>query len=254
MTAPQTFEKLQQKLKDLRLLIVEDHAPLRLALAQLFEAAGARVDFAQNAAQGLALVLSQMPHIVVLDLGLPGRDGIWLAQQIRAQAGRHVPILMLTARDLIGDKLLGFEAGADDYLTKPFDNAELLARCAALSMRHRAGQDHVLKIGSLSIDRRLMRVQRFGQLVELNLRAKQILLLLADRYPQPVTRSELIAQLWPDEPPPSDPLRSHLYLLRSALAQAAAGSNQASACASKEIIKTIQNVGFCLQDDSILDG
>jgi DNA-binding response OmpR family regulator len=238
---------LAEKLQNLRVLVVEDHAPLCIALAELFVTHGVRADFAHSAQQGLALALTDTPDVMVLDIGLPGKDGIWLCEQLRKQANHHIPILMLTARDSIADKLRGFEAGADDYLSKPFANAELLARCAALCARHRTGTAHVITIGSLQIDRRQQKATRFGTPLALHARALQILETLAEAYPNAVTRSQLINKLWQDETPPSDPLRSHLYLLRSALQNAAIA---AGIEAPQDIIKTLHQVGYKLLDDS----
>jgi DNA-binding response OmpR family regulator len=234
------------KLKGVRILVVEDHAPLQLALAHLFEGVAAQVDFASNAAQGLSLVLAHHFDVIVLDVGLPGRDGIHLLRDIRARANRHIPVLMLTARDQLSDKIAGFEAGADDYLTKPFANAELLARCYALTLRNQSNRESVLRIGSLCIDQRDSSVRRFDQPVSLHRIATQLLILLALAFPRTLSRSEIIAALWPDETPPSDPLRSHLYLLRQALAQAALAAGRTD---SVDPICTVQLVGLKLIND-----
>jgi DNA-binding response OmpR family regulator len=234
------------KLKDLRVLVVEDHAPLRAALANLLEQHQAQVDFAANADQALELALAHAPEVIVLDIGLPGRDGYWLCERLRALADRHLPILMLTARDSLPDKLQGFGAGADDYLTKPFANDELLARIHALSLRARTGLSHLIEIGSLQLDLRLGEARRFGLRLDLHRRAWQILLNLAQAYPRAVSRSELVAQLWPDEVPPSDPLRSHLYLLRLALEQASVSAGKLD---QPKLLHTIQHVGFKLVSD-----
>ncbi|KRB03117.1 XRE family transcriptional regulator [Lysobacter sp. Root690] len=201
----------------LRILVVEDHLPLRAAMAAMFESHGHQVDFAADGRTGLRLALDDPPDVLVLDLNLPGLDGLRVCTQLREQADRRIPVLMLTARDTLADKLKGFEAGADDYLVKPFAGEELLARCLALSQRHRGGEQHLLRIGPLSIDRRGNSAQRDGTPLELHQTAYRILLILAEAWPRTLTRSELMQRLWGDEAPPSDPLRSHLYLLRQAL-------------------------------------
>lgn len=201
----------------LRILVVEDHLPLRASLAAMFEGHGHRVDFAADGPGGLQLALADPPDVMVLDLALPGMDGLQVCAALRERADRHVPVLMLTARDALQDKLDGFAAGADDYLVKPFAGAELLARCLALSQRHRSGQAHALQVGPLRIDRRLGRASRDGRALELQHTPYRILLILAEAWPRTLTRSELIQRLWGDEAPPSDPLRSHLYLLRQGL-------------------------------------
>ena len=201
----------------LRILIIEDYLSLRTALAQLFETHGHRADFAADGSTGLQLALADPPDVLVLDIGLPRLDGLRVCQQLRAQADRHIPVLMLTARDTLNDKLQGFAAGADDYLLKPFANEELLARCVALSIRHRLGTPNRLVLGSLSIDRFTGAAHRFDQALDLQRIPQLILLELAQAWPRTVTRSALIDKIWPNEVPPSDPLRSHMYSLRAAL-------------------------------------
>ena len=220
----------------LRVLVIEDHHGLRMALASLLASQGHRADFAADGRTGLQLALELAPDVVVLDLGLPGMDGLKLCSQLRAQSDRHIPVLMLTARDTLHDKLLGFQAGADDYLVKPFANEELLARCLALSQRHRVGAQHRLELGSLSIDRQTGTAYRHGQPLALQRIPFQILMALAEAWPRVLNRSELTDRVWPDETPPSDPLRSHLYTLRQALDKPFA----------KPMLITVHGVGFRL--------
>ena len=223
----------------LHVVVVEDNPTLRAQLAALFERAGWRCDFASDGLSGLQLVLAEPPDVLVLDLGLPGLDGLRVCERLRAESDRHVPVLMLTARDALADKLEGFRHGADDYLVKPFAGDELVARCSALSQRHRLGASHVLQIGSLRIDRRGGAITREGQPLELYQTSRQILLALAEAWPRTLTRSELVQRLWGDEPPESDPLRSHLYLLRQALDRPFA----------RPMLKTVHGVGFRLESD-----
>lgn len=201
----------------LRILIIEDNLNLRDNMAALFGSHGHAVSLAGDGNSGLMLALESRPDVVVLDLSLPGMDGLRVCEELRARANRHVPVLMLTARDSLEDKLSGFSAGADDYLAKPFANAELLARCTALSMRNRAGRDHVLRIGTLTINRREQTAERMGQALNLHRTSFRILLELAEVWPRTLSRSDLVTRLWGDDAPDSDPLRSHLYLLRQAL-------------------------------------
>lgn len=224
----------------LRILVIEDSPGLRLSLASLLESHGHRADFAADGRSGLRQALAEPPDVLVLDLGLPGLDGLRVCAAIREQCDRHVPILMLTARDTLADKLCGFEAGADDYLVKPFAGNELLARCLALSRRHRAGLPHELRIGSLCIDRQRGTATRHDQPLSLHQTPFRILLALAEAWPRTLTRSELIQSLWGDDPPPSDPLRSHLYSLRVALDKPF----------PKPMLKTVHGVGFRLDDDA----
>lgn len=220
----------------LRILVVEDNAALRDSMAAMLQAHGHRVECAADGHTGLQSALAEPPDVMVLDLNLPGLDGLQVCERLRARADRHVPVLMLTARDSLDDKLKGFDAGADDYLVKPFAGAELLARCLALSHRHRAGESHLLRIGTLSIDRRSSEVRREDRLLELSQTGHRILLALAEAWPRTLTRSELCQHLWGDEPPESDPLRSHLYLLRQTLDKPFA----------TPMLKTVHGVGFKL--------
>lgn len=223
----------------LRILVVEDNLALRTSMAAMLEAQGHLVDFAADGRTGLHLALASPPDVLVLDLTLPGLDGLQVCAQLRAQADRHIAVLMLTARDGLDDKLKGFAAGADDYLVKPFAGEELLARCLALSRRHRAGSAHLLRVGSLCIDRHSGEVRRQGQLLELHQTPLRILLALAEAWPRTLTRSELIQLLWGDEAPQSDPLRSHLYLLRQALDRPFA----------VPMLRTVHGVGYKLEAD-----
>ncbi len=224
----------------LRVLLMEDHLPLRNALAGVFEAHGMVADYAADGRRGVQLALADPPDVLILDVGLPGLDGLAVCRQLRADADRHVPILLLTARDTLVDKLAGFAAGADDYLVKPFANDELIARCLALSQRHRVGSDYRLQIGSLCIDRRTSTATRQGRPLELQRMPWQILLALAEAWPRALTRSELLRLLWPDEIPPSDPLRSHLYLLRQTLDRPFA----------QPMLITVHGVGFRLDGNA----
>jgi DNA-binding response OmpR family regulator len=224
----------------LRILVIEDNPALRAGIAATLGAHGHRVDEAADGRSGLQQALGEPPDVLVLDLGLPGLDGLQVCERLRAEADRHVPVLMLTARDALDDKLQGFAAGADDYLVKPFAGDELVARCLALARRHRAGEAHALRIGSLCIDRRNGRVEREGREVALGQTGYRILLALAEAWPRTLTRSELEQRLWGDEPPPSDPLRSHLYLLRQALDRPF----------SHPMLVTVHGIGFRLDGNA----
>ncbi|MBT9459879.1 MAG: response regulator transcription factor [Burkholderiaceae bacterium] len=217
-----------------RILVVEDHGPLRAQIVALLQGAKWQVEEASDGRLGLQLALEQPPDVLLLDLGLPGLDGLQLCQQLRAQADRHIPVLMLTARDSLADKGQGFAAGADDYLLKPFAGEELLWRCQALARRGELGRSPVLQRGPLRIDRRSGQVHFEGQVLPMPPQAYHLLLALAEAWPRTVSRSELQQALWADEPPESDALRSHLYTLRQALGPA------------QQLIKTVHSVGLRL--------
>jgi DNA-binding response OmpR family regulator len=219
----------------LRILVVEDHGPLRAQIVALLQGASWSVEEASDGRLGLQLALQQPPDVLLLDLGLPGLDGVKLCRRLREQADRYVPVLMLTARDSLADKGQGFAAGADDYLIKPFAGEELLWRCQALSRRGELGRSPLLQRGPLQIDRRSGELRHEGQVLPpLPRQAYRLLLALAEAWPRTLSRSELQQALWADEPPESDALRSHLYTLRQSL-----GSAQG-------LIKTVHSVGLRL--------
>jgi DNA-binding response OmpR family regulator len=230
-------EVRMNKAAPLRVLVVEDHGMLRARIVSLLRDAGHLVEEASDGRLGLQMALEQAPDVLVLDLGLPGLDGVELCRALRKSAPAHVPVLMLTARDNLDDKAQGFAAGADDYLVKPFAGEELLWRCRALSRRHRLGQPHVLVLGDLRLDRTRGRAERAEQVLDLPPIAYQLLLHLAQAWPRIVTRSELVRSVWGDEPPESDPLRSHLYLLRQVLDKPFAAP----------MLKTVHGVGYTLE-------
>lgn len=217
-----------------RILVVEDHAVLRTQIVAVLDAAGWRVEEASDGRLALQMALQEPPDVLLLDLGLPGLDGLAVCAQLRAQADRHVPVLMLTARDTLADKGRGFAAGADDYLLKPFASDELLWRCQALARRGELGRSPVLERGPLRIDRRSGEVRCEERPVAVSGHALRLLVALAEAWPRTVSRSELLQQLWADEPPESDALRSHLYTLRQALGPAQA------------LVKTVHGVGLRL--------
>lgn len=223
----------------LDILLIEDNDALAANIADYLEARGHRMDFAIDGANGLATATASHPDIILLDIALPKLNGLLLCEQLRNDASHYIPVLMLTARDTLDDKLAGFAAGADDYLVKPFALAELAARIDALSMRHRVGTRHCIQIGTLALDRQEQRASRCGTELRLSPILWSILLLLAESYPRPISRSELTRRLWGDDPPPSDALRSHIHLLRQALDKPYAGP----------MLETVHGVGFRLVAD-----
>jgi DNA-binding response OmpR family regulator len=218
----------------LRILVVEDHAALRGQIVAVLAQAGWRVEEASDGRLALQMAIEEPPDVLLLDLGLPGLDGLAVCTQLREQADRHVPVLMLTARDTLADKGLGFAAGADDYLLKPFSSDELLWRCRALARRGELGRSAVLERGPLRIDRRNGEIHCDGRRLEVTGHALRLLVTLAEAWPRTVSRSELMQLLWADQPPESDALRSHLYTLRQALGE------------GQSLVKTVHGVGLRL--------
>ena len=199
-------------------LIVEDHQALAQTIADHLEMAGFIVDFAADGLPGLHLAVTNPYDAIILDVMLPGIDGFSICDKIRKDAKSDVPIIMLTARDQIGDKLKGFHNGADDYLAKPFNPDELVARLQSLVRRHRGEFDtKALKVGDLVYDLGTMEVTRAKQKLKVSPTGLQILKILMKKSPDIVTKDELAQQLWGDLMPDSDVLRSHLYILRKTI-------------------------------------
>ncbi len=222
----------------LTILIIEDQNDLAQNMVQYLGSKGHITDYASNGKQGLSLALSQHYDVVILDINMPLMNGLEVCENIREKSVKHLPILMLTARDTLNDKIKGFEVGTDDYLTKPFALQELEIRCYALSRRHLLQTDKVIQIGNLQIDRQLKQVSREDKPVNLNTMSFNILLILAEAFPQVVTRTELCQKLWGDDPTESDSLRSHIYQLRQIIDK--------PFC--EPIIKTIHGVGFTIEE------
>ena len=221
----------------LNVLLVEDQQSIAKNIAEYMEGKGHTFDFASQGKQGLELALENHFDLIILDLNLPKMDGLEVCQQIRKLSSRHIPILMLTARDSIEDKVSGFTAGADDYLTKPFSLQELEVRCLALSRRHLLQTSDVLTIGPLAIDRQRKQVSRDNKPLELHAMGVRIITILAEAYPQVVSRSMLTQKIWGDEPTESDAMRSHIYQLRNILDKPF----------DYPILKTVHGVGFTLE-------
>jgi DNA-binding response OmpR family regulator len=144
-------------------------------------------------------------------------EGTTLCQRLRQQLRRATPVLMLTARDSLDDKLLGFASGADDYLVKPFLMAELEARILALVRRSRGAMESVLTAGDLSFDTATYEVRRGGRRIVLTPTGYKLLACLLQAAPRVVTREELEHAVWGEDPPDSDALRTHLHALRQAV-------------------------------------
>ena len=179
----------------MRVLVVEDEIRMARLLKRGLEEEGYAVDIAQDGPEGLWLATENPYGAIVLDVMLPGYDGFELCRRLRA-AGKWMPVLMLTARDGVGDRVRGLDAGADDYLVKPFSLLELAARLRALSRRDDRSRPVVLAEGDLKLDPAAKRAWRDG--TELHLSPKEFALLeLFLRHPgQVLTRSQVIADVW----------------------------------------------------------
>ncbi|MGE7959960.1 response regulator transcription factor [Pseudomonas sp. NPDC089530] len=196
----------------IHLLLVEDNLDLANTVIEYLEIGGMVCDHASNGQAGLNLALTQHYDVILLDIMLPRLNGQQLCEQLRQQ-GNQTPILMLTSLDALPDKLMSFSAGADDYLVKPFELAELVARIRALSMR-RSGQASRLQVADLVMELTTRQVSRAGQELRLTPTCWTLLECLMRASPEPVSRERLEASIWGDEPPDSNTLKVHMHRLR----------------------------------------
>lgn len=199
------------------LLVIEDNPDLAANLSDFFSAHGHTVDLAYDGLSGLRFALEQHYDALVLDLILPGMGGLEVCARLR-EAGERLPILMLTARDTLENKLEGFDHGADDYLVKPFAMPELEARLQAL-LRRAGGETgrRRWRVADLVYDSDTRSVTRAGRRIELAPIPLRLLALLLRRSPRVVSREELEREIWGDSPPDSDALRAHLHAVRTAI-------------------------------------
>lgn len=199
----------------MRLLVIEDNRNVVANLFEYFEARGHQVDAAPDGVTGLHLATTQSFDVVVLDWMLPRMDGAEVLRRLRAEHHSDVPVIMLTARDALPDKITGFRAGADDYLTKPFAMPELEVRMEALLARAQGrSRSRVLEVADLRLDLSTLEATRAGQPLHLYPACRKLLEVLMQASPAAVTRDRLEHALWGDEPPEGDMLRSHVYELR----------------------------------------
>lgn len=222
----------------MNILLVEDHADLAIEIIDYLQLSGHRVDRAADGLLALQLASTERFDAIILDLGLPDMDGLEVCRLIRERPGKTVPILMLTARDTLQDRLRGFEQGADDYLIKPFSLKELLARLKALvRLAQSAQQQSELHVGDLSFNVDTLTVQRGGRLIALQPARLLLLEILMRASPSVVRKAQLEQAIWGDNPPDSDALSVHIHHLRAAL----------NADFSEPILHTVHGIGYQLK-------
>ncbi|MEL6366715.1 MAG: response regulator transcription factor [Pseudomonadota bacterium] len=222
-----------------RILVIEDNYDIAEMVCDYLESQQHEVDYAADGLGGLHLALNESFDVIVLDLMLPGMDGMTVCRRLRRDANITTPILMLTARDTLDDKIAGLDAGADDYVVKPFELEELDARLRALQRRaggHMAPS--LLSVGDLTLDTGTMQVTRAGQSVSVTPIGLKLLIALLQASPKVVTRRDLEHAVWEDASPDSDALRSHLYNLRKAIDKPF----------PKPIMHTVAGVGYRLAE------
>ena len=221
----------------MRLLVVEDDAKLARALQRGLQREGYVVDVADDGDEGLEQASENEYDVVLLDVMLPGRDGFSVCRAMRRKE-RWAPVLMLTARDQVNDRIRGLDAGADDYLVKPFDFGELLARLRALIRRGPSERAPILEVGDLRVDPASRVVSRAGKEVELTVREFALLHFLARHSGEVVSREQLLEHVW-DEAGESSTNVVDVYVgyLRNKLERPF----------RRKMIRTVRGVGFMLE-------
>ncbi|MGD9340059.1 MAG: response regulator transcription factor [Chromatiales bacterium] len=221
----------------LAILIVEDNRDIAENVCLFLENAGHAVDYAAGGREALRRVGENRYDALIVDVMLPGMDGLALCRQLRDQNNVDTPVLMLTARDRLDDKLDGFDAGADDYMTKPFELEELEARLLALTRRASGRTKNKLIVGDIELDAQAMRASRAGIELDLSPTGFKLLQQLMLAYPNIVFRDDMERAIWGDDPPDSDALRSHVFALRKAVDRPF----------DHKVVKTVHGIGFRLQ-------
>ncbi len=221
------------------LLLIEDNRDIADMICDYLQSRDFTVDYAADGIIGLHLAVTHPYDLIILDLMLPGLDGIDLLKKFRHEARNDTPLLILTARDTLEDKIAGLQAGADDYLLKPFEIQELEARIKALIRRNRGQVSPVtLRVGDLQFDTGTLQVTRAGKTIKLTPIGLKILHILMQASPRVVQRREIEEQIWGDIIPDSDTLRSHMYNLRK----------QVDKPFDTALMHTIQNTGYKIAD------
>lgn len=217
-------------------LLIEDDSALAGSLADYLSEVGFEVDFAFNGLAGVELARQRQYDAVVMDIGMPGLNGLAACRALRTCHHLGTPIIFLTARDTLSDKLEGFDAGADDYLVKPIAPAELVCRLKAILRRGSSSDTEVQHLGELVIDYKRHQVSREGVRIELAEIPYRLFSILAQAAPAPVSRAKLEKEVWSDGPPGSDPLRTHIYRLRQVL----------DVPFEKPLLRTVHGTGYRL--------
>lgn len=220
----------------MRILVIEDDEVIAERLHHALTKEGYAVDTVPDGERGLALAQLRPYSLILLDLMLPGRDGVSVCEALRR--GRHnVPILMLTARGQVEDKVRGLDAGADDYLPKPFEFKELLARIRALLRRDKAQKGALLVVGDLEIDPTAKVVRRAGHDLHLTPREFSLLEALARNQGRVLTRDVIIEQIWADDRSLSNTVNFHVTSLRKKIDEGR----------EKSLIETVHGFGYRLR-------
>jgi DNA-binding response OmpR family regulator len=229
-----TFPERSWGLMPIRVLLVEDDLDIAAGIGDYLSAHGVVVDFAGNAVEARARVLDGDFDVLVLDVNLPGEDGVALCRSLKQEWNLRQPAIFLTAHGNLEDKLRGFAAGALDYVVKPFAPAELLARLRAIAEQAAVAGGPQLRVGDYVLDLQRSLLLRGSVHLQLHATGAAIVRQLMQAHPGSVGKRALSESLWGDAAPESDPLRAHVYQLRQAM-QARFGETP---------IATVRGVGY----------
>lgn len=223
----------------MRILIIEDNMDLCASIADYLETKGEVIDFAYDGQAGYELSTKNEYDIIILDINLPKINGIELCERIRHEESKPKPIIMLTAHGELDTKLKCYDKGADDYLVKPFEMAELYARLKALHKRY-SNQSKVLVIGDLVYDTQSEIIQREGITIKLPLFSAKLLKVLMQHSPSIVSRETLENTLWNENAPDDDVLKIHIHTLRKKIDMPF----------KKSYLKTIRGRGYLISNEN----
>lgn len=237
---PKTPMEASTSAQQATVLVVEDRREVLDVLQRTLADNGYRVITAMDGDAGLRLALDEQPSLIILDIGLPKRSGLSVAQELRARAFT-APVLMLTARDTVNDKVQGFEAGADDYLSKPFDYDELLARVRALLRRSAmVNGETLLRVADLTINPLTRDVVRGDRSISLTQKEYALLEYLVRHAGMPVTRDQISEHVWKqDFDPTTNIVDVYINYLRKKI----------DLDADKALVQTVRGVGYILKGD-----
>ncbi|TNE76099.1 MAG: response regulator transcription factor [Gammaproteobacteria bacterium] len=224
----------------MQILVIEDNADILTNVLHYLDLKGYTTDCARDGLSGLHLAATGDHDLIVLDLMLPGIDGYQVCQRLRKDMHLNTPIIMLTARDTLDERLQGLNSGADDYLVKPFALAELVARIEAVLRRTHGGVKRQLQVGTLTYDLDTLHIERDGLTLKLNPIGLKLLEILMQRSPAVVRRDVLEEALWGDDLPDSDSLRSHIHQLRQVIDKPF----------EHPLLQTVHGVGYRLMEQA----